>query len=316
MYEKVLIMQNISEILQSEFNKINAKFKTVIITHLPELQTELLTWLHDGLISKKFYEQNYGQFIFNPPSTLPDARSVIIIGIPQKVTRIEFFHNNIRYETVIPPTYRFSQIRATCKEILTTVLGSKGYAVERAILPMKLLAVKSGLGKYGRNNICYVNGLGSYTRLEAFYTNYSFPTDNWGEKQLMKACTSCTLCRQACPTHCIPDDRILIHADQCLTYFNENLGEFPASVPPDSHNALIGCMHCQTVCPQNKKHFTYEPVTITFTEEETTCILQNLPRENLPEDLIKKLKNIDIYDDYPELSRNLTVLIKKEQSGK
>jgi epoxyqueuosine reductase len=304
-------MEKILDILQSEFNTINAKFKTITITHLPEVQTELITWLHDGLISKKFYEQNYGQFIFHPPSTLPDARSIVLIGIPQKITRIEFFHNNMRHETIIPPTYRFSEIRATCKEILTKVLGSKGYTVERAILPMKLLAVKSGLGKYGRNNICYVDGMGSYTRLEAFYTNYSFPADDWGEPQLMKACASCSLCRQACPTHCIPNGRILIHADQCLTYFNENLGDFPASVPSDSHNALIGCMHCQTVCPQNKNYFGFNPEIITFTEEETTSLLQNIPRENIPESLKKKLKNLDMYEDYPELPRNLRVLLRK-----
>ncbi len=308
-------MDPISEKLEKEFNTIDAKFKTINITHLPDLQTELTTWLHDGLISKKFYEQNYGQFSYHSPSTFPDAQSIIIIGIPSKVTRIEFFHHNIRYETIIPPTYRFSEIRASCKEILSKVLGANGYAVERAILPMKLLAVKSGLAKYGRNNICYVDGMGSYTRLEAFYTTYSFPADDWGEKELMKACDSCPLCRAACPTHCIPDDRILIHADQCLTYFNENLGDFPAVVPPDAHNALIGCMRCQTVCPQNKKRLAYDPEIITFTEEETTCILQNISREDIPESLTKKLKDLDMYDDYPELPRNLTVLIQKGHSG-
>ncbi len=307
-------MDIISEMLQSEFGKIHAKFKTVSIIHLQDLQKELTTWQQDGMISKKFYEQNYGQFVFHSPTTLPKARSIIVIGIPQKVTRIEFFNNGKRYQTIIPPTYVFSKVRATCKDILLKILGNKGYTVDRAILPMKLLAVKSGLGKYGKNNLCYVDGMGSYARLEAFYTDYEFPTDDWYEKQLMNACTSCSFCSKACPTQCIPNDRILIHADHCLTYFNENIEDFPALVPKQSHNALIGCMHCQIICPQNKKHFAYNPDTITFTEEELSWILQNTPRENIPQNLAKKLKDLDMYEDYPELPRNFTVLIEKQNS--
>jgi epoxyqueuosine reductase len=307
-------MDIISEMLQSEFGKIHAKFKTVSIIHLQDLQKELTTWQQDGMISKKFYEQNYGQFVFHSPTTLPKARSIIVIGIPQKVTRIEFFNNGKRYQTIIPPTYIFSQVRSTCKEILSKTLKSKGYSAERAIIPMKLLAAKSGLGKYGKNNLCYVDGMGSYTRLEAFYTDYEFSTDDWCEKQLMKACTSCSLCRHACPTHCIPSDRILIHADQCLTYFNENLGDFPASIPKQSHNALIGCMHCQIVCPENKKYFAYNQETITFTEEEISRILHNTPRESIPQNLAKKLNDLNLYEDYPELPRNFTVLIDKKNT--
>jgi epoxyqueuosine reductase len=307
-------MRTITDMLQSEFTKLQAKFRTVSIGHIKDLQTELTRWQREGFITKKFYEQNYSQFVFHPSATLTNAHSIIVLGIPQKVTRIEFFNNGKRYHTILPPTYIFSPVRAACKEILSKILGKKGYSVDRAILPMKLLAVKSGLGKYGKNNLCYVDGMGSYTRLEAFYTDYEFPVDNWYEKELMKSCSSCSLCQHTCPTQCIPNDRILIHADHCLTYFNENIGVFPPSIPKQSHNALIGCMHCQIVCPQNKKYLEYNQNTITFTEEEISCILQKTPRENIPQTLAKKLIDIDIYEDYPELPRNFTVLIDKKNA--
>jgi len=311
----VVDIENITEKLQIEFKKLHAKFKTVSIVHLKDLQTELRTWQRDGLISEKFYKQNYDQFIFQPPETLQNARSIIIIGVPQKVTRVEFFNKNKRYQTIIPPTYLFTGVRVACKEILTTVLGKKGYSVDRAILPMKLLAVKSGLGKYGKNNLCYVDGMGSYTRLEAFYTDYDFPTDEWYEKELMIACRSCSLCQQACPTQCIPSGRILIHADHCLTYFNENIGDFSSSIPQQAHHALIGCMRCQIICPVNKKYFGFNADTIIFTEEEISCILQQTPRENIPQALTKKLVDIDMYEDYPELPRNFAVLIDKKKAA-
>jgi len=308
---KVNEKKTITELLQSEFKTLHAKFKTVSIRHIEELHAELTAWQRDGFITKKFSEQNYNLFVFHPPETLPHARSIIVIGIPQKITRIEFFRHGKRFETIIPPTYIFSEVRGACTEILSRVLGEKGYSVERAILPMKLLSVKSGLGKYGKNNLCYVDGMGSYTRLEAFYTDYESPSDDWGEKELMSSCTTCSLCQQACPTHCIPESRVLIHADQCLTHFNENDGDFPSSIPEHSHNAIIGCMHCQTVCPQNKKYFRYHPVIVSFTEEETTHILQKTPRNSLPQTLAKKLEDLNLYDDYSHLHRNLTVIMKQ-----
>jgi epoxyqueuosine reductase len=73
-------------------------------------------------------------------------------------------------------------------------------------------------------------------------------------------------------------------------------------------------MLCQIICPQNKKYLEFNQETITFTEEEIACILQKTPRENIPQALAKKLVDLDIYEDYPELSRNLTVLMNKEHS--
>ncbi len=297
--------------LHSEFGKLHAKFRTVSIIHLKDLQKEINEWKRNGLITEKFFKQNYGQFSFKPPKTLPNACSIIVIGVPQKIIPVKFFYKGKRYQTVLPPTYVYSEIRATCKEILSRILENKGYFVDRAILPLKLLAVKSGLAKYGKNNICYVDGMGSLTRLEAFYTDYEFLSDDWHEKQLMKSCTNCLLCQTACPSHCIPKERVLIHADHCLTYLNENKEDFPPWISKQSHNALVGCMHCQIVCPQNKKFLQYDKQTVDLTEEETEIILQKTPQKLIPKALAEKLICFNLDEYYTLLGRNLTALINK-----
>jgi epoxyqueuosine reductase len=304
-------LKTITDILQSEFEKIYAKFRTVSIIHLKDLQKEINQWKKDKLITEKFFKQNYGEFSFKPPTTLPNAHSIIVIGVPQKITPVVFFYKGKQHRTVLPPTYVYSEIRATCKEILSRILGNNGYFVDRAILPLKLLAVKSGLAKYGKNNICYVNEMGSFTRLEAFYTDYEFLIDEWHEKKIMKSCSTCSLCQNACPIHCIPKERFLIHADRCLTYLNENKGDFPSWVNVQSHNALVGCMYCQIVCPQNKKFLQFNKKTVNFTEEETSIILQKTPRQHLSKALAKKLMHFDIDEYYPLLGRNLSVLMNE-----
>lgn len=304
-----MTIETITKLLQAEFDILHAKFKTISTTHLKELYTELTTWQQKGLISKKFYQQNYGFFSFHPPDNLQKARSIVIIGIPQKIIPLEFSYKGKRYQTIIPPTYQYAALRTRCNDILSTIIGKNAYHVDRAILPMKLLAVRSGLGKYGKNNLCYVDGMGSVTRLEAFYTDYAFTTDDWCEEQLMDCCNTCNRCIHACPTKAIPDKRILIHADKCLTYLNENQGNFPPWVPPHSHNAVVGCMHCQIVCPQNKKFLEPDRNTISFTEEETTIILQKTPHERIPQTLAEKITDLGLDEYYPLLERNLSVLM-------
>jgi epoxyqueuosine reductase len=304
-------MKTVSDILQSEFDKINAKFRTVSTIHLKDLQKEINQWRQKGLITEKFFKQNYGQFCFKPPETIPNASFVIIIGIPQKIIPVKFFYKGKEYKTVFPPTYMYSEVRSTCMKILSKILGKKGYFVERAILPMKLLAVKSGLAKYGRNNISYVDKMGSFTRLEAFYSDYKFTTDDWYEKQIMESCKTCNLCQKVCPTKCIPKNRILIHADHCLTYLNENEGEFPSWINKKSHNAIVGCMCCQMVCPIDKKFYKMDKQTINFTEKETLVILQKTPRKLIPKALANKLIHFELDEYYPLLERNLSVLINK-----
>ena len=50
------------------------------------------------------------------------------------------------------------------EEIRRTIIPDSGHRVDRVDYHffMKLAAVRSGLAQYGRNNICYVEGMGSF----------------------------------------------------------------------------------------------------------------------------------------------------------
>ncbi len=307
------MLEAIPNALHEEFDTHHAKFKAVSIHHLTELFEEIIGWKQRGFITEQFFRQNYSEFSFTPPENLPDAHSILIIGTEQKMFPVEFFYVGKRYRTVLGSNYKYSDIRGVCTEILSRILGKDGYCVERAVLPLKLLAVRSGLAKYGKNNISYIDGMGSFIRLEAYYTDYEFP-DDWQEKQLMKPCATCSLCHDACPTRCIPGDRVLIHADHCLAHFNENPGEFPEWIPSQAHNALVGCMRCQLVCPQNRKYQQMNTRSLVFSEEETTILLENRSRERMPRTLKEKLLAFDIDEYYSILGRNLSALINQKSS--
>jgi epoxyqueuosine reductase len=164
--------------------------------------------------------------------------------------------------------------------------------------------------QYGRNNITYIPGMGSFQRLVAFYSDCPIERDDWQELKIMRACETCFKCLENCPTQCISTDRFLIHAENCLTWLNESEGDFPDWVKPDWHNALIGCMRCQLICPVNKTQIKKVADGPAFSEEETGFILNKTSFETLQEVTREKLARISADDWYEVLARNLNLLMK------
>jgi epoxyqueuosine reductase len=185
--------------------------------------------------------------------------------------------------------------------------------VVEALLPKKLLAVCSGLGAYGKNNICYVDGMGSFIRLAAFYSDLPCEEDIWREPQMMDACQRCSACINKCPTGAIPQDRFLLRAERCITYHNEKPGHvpFPAWLDPAWHNCLVGCMTCQRICPKNKDFLHKVEDGATFSQEETAILLKGVAFDQLPDAMMEKLVRFDLVEFLDIFPRNLSVYLER-----
>ena len=154
------------------------------------------------------------------PSTFSDAKSLIVAAVPSPPIKVVFNHQGRPFEAMVPPTY------ADAKEVDEKVLAAMrrcdpSARFERAHLPVKTLASRTGVILYGRNNIGYVPERGSYHRLTAFLTDVEVEETIWGGKEMLPACKTCRKCLEACPNHVILEDRFLIRAERCLTYLNE-----------------------------------------------------------------------------------------------
>jgi epoxyqueuosine reductase len=304
-------MNEIVQTIQEGMKQFGYKAKTVSITHLPELQEAVGKLVRQGLVSKQLHERWH--FYLQTNKNLPEARTIIIVAIPQPITRIRFKRHGIDHPADVAPTYFTKIDESRAEEMLNNVLETAGYKMVRAHLALKTLAVRSGLARYGRNNISYIRGMGSFCRLIAFYTDWSSEEDNWHESRAMKDCEHCSLCRENCPTGSIPVDRFLIHAENCLGSLNEREPDFPywVRLQPDWHEAFIGCMRCQFVCPVDKPYLNKIVAGPSFSEEETTLILNKMPWEKLSLETRQKLE--DLYVVYPLLARNLRALIEKQK---
>jgi epoxyqueuosine reductase len=287
--------------------------RVVSIRHLGDLQEAFEGPLRQGLIDPELYQAYLADTSFSPPSSLPEARSMIVVAVPQPQTRITFARDGEPVPATVPPTYPERKMDMRVLELLRRILEPVGYRVAQAVLPKKLLAVRSGLAAYGKNNITYIPGLGSFFGLVAVYSDVPALDDHWQEPQMMEGCENCSACRNHCPTGAIAADRFLLHAERCISFHNEKPGAvpFPAWMETSWHNCLVGCLHCQRLCPANRDVWRWVEDGAAFSQEETALLLQGHPFDQLPAAIVEKLELLNL-DRYAEvLPRNLNALLRE-----
>jgi epoxyqueuosine reductase len=284
--------------------------RVVSVEHIPELQDEIEKRLQQGELNKDFFKIRLSSFDFQPPRKLSNAKSLIVTALPRPQTQATFNWNGHRRTLSLPPTYtNYDKITEQVANEIAISVKKGGYHVANTNLPLKLLATRTGLAQYGRNNICYVPTMGSYLQLVAVYSDMPCQIDSWQESSMMAACESCELCRNACPTEAIPSDRFLLRAERCIVFHNEQPGNipFPSWMDHSWHNCVVGCLYCQRVCPVNKEFVRWTGEREEFSAQETGLFLKGTKAEEIPEETMSKLKRLSLDDYFEMLPRNLSV---------
>ena len=284
------------------------KAQIVPIKRLSDLEQKTTQWHETNHLNKDFYEEHLKDFVFAPPVDFPGVKSTIVVASPQPNRQVSFSLNSKTDTAVIPYQYSYE----TDAEV-ATILDDWGTSLDirfaKAALPLKLLAVCSGLAVYGKNNIAYIEGMGSYFRLSAFYSDLPADTDIWVEPRMLERCRNCRSCIKNCPTQAIRSDRFLISAEHCITFHNESKKDFPDWIVPSWHKNLVGCLICQQNCPENRNNKGRTEKGWIFSAEETTLIMKQEPVEKLPEATAKKLERLGMLTYYDILPRNLRALL-------
>lgn len=303
--------KNILKEVYYRFEEKGFKAKMVAVEHVPELKQDIDEKHRKGLFDPEFYQAELSSFDFGKPEQLPNATSIIVVAAPQPKVLIHIELNGNRCPILVPPTYSY----ATDKqggEILEAALTGSGYHVAKARLPFKLLAVHSGLAQYGTNNISYVEGMGSFHRLAAFYTDLPLIEDNWGEIRVMERCEKCSACIHICPSGAITKERFLIRGERCITFHNERAAEFPGWIDPAWHNALVGCLHCQRVCPVDKGVFQRVEDKGAMSGEDADRLMSGASRDELSDAGIQLIEQLGLMEYYNRLGRNLKMLMREK----
>jgi epoxyqueuosine reductase len=290
------------------------RVRVVSAVHIEDVRGALESQHGQGLFDERFFDENLTGFGFSVPEMLPQAKSIIVVGYPDPHVRFAFNWAGERIPVTVPSTYlHFIERDKRAQEMLEALLAPKGYRVAEARLPKKLLAVHSGLARYGRNNITYAGRMGSLYRLVVFFSDLPCEAGPWEEPAQLERCEGCAACISACPTGAIDPERFLIRAERCITFWNEQPKgvPFPGWLDPGWHNCLVGCLYCQQVCPENREVSDFYEEGEEFSEEETRLLLDGGEETDLPAALREKLERADLLEALDTFPRNLGVLLKR-----
>jgi len=303
------LMGNIIDELRVLTESHNDRMEIVRIERIRDLQAELsqfqeeneLPWFADWVITNMFdYEKN-----------IEGMLSVIILAMPRPAYgELTFYYNDRQYRAF---AFLGADFGRSINYLVEAVQNADFTIIPYSNIPLKRLAVQSGLAEYGRNNIAYVQGMGAKMNLMAFYTNIPLDEDNWREMVVSEHCTDCDICVKVCPTGAIREDNFLLDSHRCLVFLNDNISrEIPDWVPSTAHHALSGCLLCQVNCPLNDG--MGEVVRLTFSEDETKRILAGAPWDDVIGEFRTRLDRIGITRN-PVTVRNLRMLMDLQDEG-
>jgi len=275
---------------------------------IKELQAEIaafqtetkLNGFQDWIVNKLYQ--------FKPPQ---GTRSVIIAAVPCQAAyaNVTLYRNGKTYRV-------FGAVRAplhAATKAIAKAARENGYKIkEESRLPLKRLAVQSGLAQYGKNNITYVEGMGSFCAYLAFFSDLPCQDDTWREVAVSPACGGCQICRDHCPTGAIRPDVFLLDSERCLAAVNEDTRDFPDWVPVSAHHTPYDCLKCQACCPMNAGHLS--TIDIAFDDAETERILAGGPYVDADRELKQKIEVL-MLDKWPSIPRNLQKLLDLMDAG-
>ncbi len=304
--------------VQNFFAQSTCKVSTLSADRLPELQEDIDRLDRAGRLSDHPTYRGYlGEMKFALPESFLTARSLVVMAVSSQPALVNFHLDGQAYPVIIPPQYyNDGRTREGLYGMVKQAVGwREGYRIESisASVHLKLLAVRSGLGLYGRNNVCYVEGMGSMLALYGFLTDMELP-DRWTEIRMMDACRQCRVCIKKCPTGALTEENFVIDAGRCVTLYNEVAGDFPQWLGRDVHSALVGCTQCQWSCPANREAVALVNQLEDVTAQETEQILQGSVDEATLTALAQKLRRFyptSAPEHVPVLTRNLRAVLDK-----
>lgn len=113
----------------------------------------------------------------------------------------------------------------------------------------KALAVRAGLGFYGRNTLVINPKLGSYFIIGgiALHAELEFEP----RPAIEQACGNCHLCETVCPGGALANN--CLNPARCLSYWTTaQTGPIEPAILPLLNGRVQGCDVCQHCCPHNK----------------------------------------------------------------
>jgi epoxyqueuosine reductase len=191
----------------------------------------------------------------DPGKLFPGAKSVIVTGLNyfsgkkqggKGMPVISQYAYGRNYHVVIKG--RLNKLLSYIRTLNPDVAGK--VFVDTAPILEKAWAREAGLGLPGKHSVLINTKLGTFFFLGIIVINAELDYDKPASADY---CGSCSLCRDACPTGAINDNRT-INTPKCIAYLTlESKSDIPEDLVGKLDGRAFGCDICQDACPWNSK---------------------------------------------------------------
>jgi epoxyqueuosine reductase len=186
----------------------------------------------------------------DPSNSLPEAKAIISMAFHYFTKETTDLTKQGEPHGVLARAYQkdvYGEIHRRTKKF-ADLLRKKGMKVaEESRVPLKMAAVRAGIGWQGKNSLILTEKSGSWITLSSLVVDAELESDDPSSK----SCGSCQACQRACPTQAIVGPGV-INVNRCIDYLTCSSGSIPEELRSNIGNRLISCDRCQEVCPNNK----------------------------------------------------------------
>lgn len=235
-----------SQTLMADNLSLNYKYSTFSVDHIKEIKAWFDKLIKENKISDHETYRSYIEFEYNLPEEMPEAKSVVVVSLPQKVVSITFHTppGAIKEEKFVDKCIRCGQCIQSCPtNFIQPSLTKAGF--EGLWTP--IADCEKSYCKFDCNKCTTVCPTGAIEELSV------------KEKQEFKIGTAiidknrcftyadgfnCTVCYDNCPTK---EKAIQFKEVKMWNYKGRQVNVKQIYVLPD---ACIGCAICQQVCPR------------------------------------------------------------------
>ena len=192
----------------------------------------------------------------NPAASLKTVESIVVIGVNYG-KKYDFILDDAGRGII--STYAAQAdyhilLREMLNELvldINQVLGSFEHKIliDSGGLVEKELAVKAGLGYYGKNSLVISEEFGSLFFIGCLLTDIHIDESELSVP-LYECCDSCMKCVDACPSGALEDSKF--DYKKCISYITQKKGKLSVEESKLIGNHLYGCDICQVACPHNE----------------------------------------------------------------
>ena len=249
-------------------------------------------WLDKGYAGEMEYLKRQLPKRLDPRKILPEAQSVVVIGIIYHTDHELSIDNNDKERGWISRYAWGDDYHKTIEKLLKRIhsfikedVGEQyqgRYYVDTGPVLDRVFAKYAGLGWFGKNTNLINQEKGSWFFIGEIITNLVLEIDAPPPDR----CGTCRRCLDACPTDAFPEPYV-VDSNRCISYLTiEHRGIIPEEMRDGIGNHLFGCDICQDVCPWNRKaHMTTNPA---FMPRQSSVGPELMPFSSLDEEAFRE----------------------------